>query len=204
MYTTALAVESEGFFMSKRISARALAVVSSVVIGAGGLQVVPAGAAELSTGAAKGENNTYLGKSDTFATFSYGPKNEYEVNVHVAPTGATPGHVGAPERFAKSRPYLSLSSQEGAHDQWFYKDNSAEGAALRQNKAFDLLAAAGVCEPDNLDFAGECYESLGTVTLTFDREVTDPILDVTGIGGIGAWAMVKPVSYTHLTLPTKA
>ncbi|MEV8173141.1 GEVED domain-containing protein [Microbacterium sp. NPDC079176] len=57
----------------------------------------------------------------------------------------------------------------------------APGLDVATTPTVGLEAGAGMC--DGLDFSGYCANKNGTLTVAFSRAVTDPIIDISGLGG---------------------
>ena len=160
------------------------AVVSTVALGIGGVAVPAANSAEL-PGASQG-GGTKESPGATSGSFVF-RDGAYNVNVEVVPNPAVNSGVGLPNLYLQRAENPSSATHQGskASGEQFFPGMSVENTAT-----FGLRAGGGACE--DLDFDDLCQTPLGTVTLKFPHTVTDPVLDISALGGYGMYYFRKP------------
>ena len=162
------------------------AVVSTVALGIGGVAVPQtAGAAELPTTAQGGGDKRSPGT--TAGSFSF-RNGEYTVDVEVVPNMQVSTGMGLPNLYlqgAGEQP--SVATHEGSQAS---NDHFLPGLRVEDTASFGLRAGGGACE--GLNFSGLCDVPLGKVTLKFPHTVTDPVLDISALGGYGMYYLRNP------------
>ncbi|WP_311243861.1 GEVED domain-containing protein [Microbacterium sp. WCS2018Hpa-23] len=123
----------------------------------------------------------------TSATMNY--RGGVTATLTVAPATTKAGIPGV--RLLTTTPHSAYGATSGMF---------APGLDPATTPTVGLEAFAGMC--DGLDFSGYCANRNGSLTVTFSRAVTDPILDISGLGGYAQCAEERNTSETYCNIIT--